>query len=288
MRNDRVGLALGLAGVDDALDVRAPADPEVDVALRGALDEGRVDGRDVRPGVEQDLLGLVEQRLVLGVDVGAHRGQRQRDVLRAALEEVDLLLRVLGQQVEALLQRLGRLLDDVGAPVPARDAVVLRHRVDVAGVVGRLREGRLQVLEVRQQLVIELEREVLVDHLRDGVAGRHDDVEARAAGAELGQQLLVRAVAVDLDLGPELARVALVRLRGRSSRPSWPAAAGRPRSWRRGRRSTTTCRPRRCCSIAAAGGDERRERAQGTALEHAPAAHHAARSGAERSRGPGC
>ena len=100
-------MALLLERVDRAPDVAVPAHAEVDLAARRALDVGRVDRVDVRLDVDQQLLGLVDLGLVLGVERVAERVERERHVLRAALEEVDVRSFSFGSSgAEALLDRL--------------------------------------------------------------------------------------------------------------------------------------------------------------------------------------
>ena len=87
-QEDHLAVLLGQAD-DRAADVAVPAHAEVDLAAGRAVDERRVDRVDVRLDVDQQLLGLVDLALVLGVDRVAERRERERDDLRAALEEVD-------------------------------------------------------------------------------------------------------------------------------------------------------------------------------------------------------
>ena len=114
------------------------------------------------------------------------------------------------EEVERLLDRRRLLRDLVGQPVEAGDAVVLRHRVLVAGVVVGLRERRREVRQVRDQLARERHDQPEVRHRLHRVAGRRDHVVLRAARPQLGEDLVVRAEAGDLDVRAVLLRVALV------------------------------------------------------------------------------
>ena len=213
LRHEEDHLAVLLGERDDrAPDVAVPAHAEVDLAALGALDERRVDRVHVRLDVDQQLLGRVDLGLVLGVDRVAERGERERADLGAALEEVHAQVGELRrlEQVEAVLDAGGGLGDLVGQPVEARDAVVLRHRVDVARVVVGLGERGRDVLHVRDQLVRERDDQPEVGHRLDRVAGGGDDVEVRAPRAQLGEQLVVGAEAGDRHLRPVLLLVGLV------------------------------------------------------------------------------
>ena len=190
------------------------------------------------------------------------------------------------EQLEALADRLRLVRDLVGEPVEARDAVVLRHRVLVARVVVGLGERGRDVLHVRDQLVRERHDQPEVGHRLDRVAGGGDDVELRAAGAQLGQDLLVGAEAGDLDLRAVLLPGSPCSWPGRSSRPSW-RAAGRPA--RPGRRPASAAWPPRSPRLrlrrrrpppllagrAAAAGHVRRHRGATAGEQRLPPGDHA-------------
>ena len=187
----------------------------------------------------------------------------------------------------------------VGEPVEARDAVVLRHRVHVARVVVRLRERGRDVLHVRDQLVGERHDQPEVGHRLDRVARGGDDVEVRAAGAQLREQLVVGAEARDRHLRPVLRLVGLVvrgvgvvdPVREQQVAALDLAVGGRRRLGLPPPRSPPPPPPPPppLAAARAAAGGEVGGHGDPTAGEQRLAARdHALRSARGRPRGPGC
>ena len=194
-RQDGRDVAFLLARLQDAAHVAVPALAQDDLAGRGVIDVAeRADGRDALADREQELLRVVKLGLVVRVRAVSERHRRERDDLLGAVEDVRTALRDVGiQEVVEVLHRLGlgRGLHDGVLVEEHRDAEVLDD-VKLAGrVEARLAELRIEVLDVRDQVEVELHQPAFLNELAHGVLARDDDVVAGAARVQLGEQLVV-------------------------------------------------------------------------------------------------
>src|SRR6185312_12204501 len=81
-----------------------------------------------------------------------------------------------------------------------RDPEVLDHVELARRVEARLQEFRVEVLDVRDEVEVELQEPAFLDQLAHRVLARDDDVVTRAAGVQLGEELVVRRVVRLVDL----------------------------------------------------------------------------------------
>ena len=196
LRDDRGDVALLLASLHDPAHVTVPPLAQDDLAGDGVVDVGRrVDGGDALADGEQERLHLAEIGLARGVGVHAERHQRERHHLFRPVQQIGTALaHVLGQRVIEVEHRLRLLVHDLVVVEEHRDAEVLDDVVIAGRVIRRLQERRIQVLEIRQQRLVQGHQALLLDQLGHRVLAGHDNVVRRAARVQLGQQLVVAGV----------------------------------------------------------------------------------------------
>ena len=128
------------------------------------------------------------------------------EILEAVAEELarirhdgDAPLVLVG--VEEVLPAIGDLFDLGLAIADADDKPGIGHAELAAGIVRRvLDELRRDVLDVRDLGVIERLEQLGLNHALDKLAARNDDVEARVAGAQLGEQFVVGGKQAHIDV----------------------------------------------------------------------------------------
>ena len=92
-----------------------------------------------------------------------------------------------------------RLVDFVGVPDHADDAVGVGHGVRVVGIVVKPFEALVNVAVVGDVAEVQRQQHILLEHAGDHVVRRDDDVIAHGAGGELRIHILVGGVGIIVD-----------------------------------------------------------------------------------------